>query len=430
MQIVYFIKKRIISENSKLLLLSVFITTLALIFVRFSILIPLSLKHGRELINKDLNYEIENYGIFVNSMDDVINKPLDELNDYMTSILTSKEINSTGIWEYSIMPELEVINTDYDYWKEMINIASSNIQTFSDSDVGIQCVGMHLNAFALSNIKCLNGSLDVSKKIDNCSYLFLGYNFKNVPVGTEFVIKSGQGEGYKYKVAGIIDKDEGIVNTKALFSNLGGIQFMYDIPLNNMVVLLYEGNNIYHSFNYLFTVSKEFSYDEARKKIIEISDAKGIPVSIQRLSDRVDYIMSDADSIATIINKIAIILIVTSSLIMITSQILMVTMRKNELGIWIANGISKKRVLTILFLETLFKMLCSDFLAGLVSFLLIKSRDFSDVVNYQYRYVFFYIPSLVCLVACFIISGIIILIPAYYLKNKSISQLILGCWDL
>ena len=429
MQIGYFIKKRIKGENSKLLLLSLFITTLALIFIRFSIMIPLVLKHGRELINQDLDYEIENYGICINSMDDVMNKSIDELNDYMKCILDSEEIESIGTWQYSILPELNVVGSDYDYWKDMINIASSNIQTFNDEKIGVQYIGMRLEAFRLSRIKCLEGGLDISQKIDNCSYILLGYNYKDIPVGTVFEIKSGQGEGYRYKVAGVIEKDEGIINTTAIFSNLGGIQFMYDIPINNMVVLLYEGENIYSSFNNLFLVSDGFSYEDAERKIKEISDIKGIPVSVQGLRDRVDYIMSDADSIVTIIYKITILLLSTSSIILITSQILMMTMRKNELGIWISNGISKKWVLTIVFFETLLKMLCSNLLAGILSFALIRSRGFSEAVIYQYRNVLFCIPGLVSLAVCLIVSVGIVFIPKYYLKNKSVSQLILGCWE-
>ena len=138
--------------------------------------------------------------------------------------------------------------------------------------------------------------------------------------------------------------------------------------------------------------------------------------------------MSRTDWILKRFNASAAIFILLSVIGILSIQMMAFFTRKDEIGIWFANGMGYKNVFLILLIENFIKILIAFVLSLGIYIAVLKANNISSVTMYYLRMVLFvYGPVLVLLTGIGIAVGVS-LISLVYIRKKTIPDIINGNW--
>lgn len=419
----YLVKKRIF-HNKFMLILNILLSAVALFFLAFSIGMPQTASHGKRGIEKSLAKNIEFYGVMDNRSADTYQN--EHIDHYLARLCEAEEIDGAGMWSYFPLGDLQTKDAARDYWGEMVKLHNAGRKVFrEDGDsTSIQSVMVSHNAMSISKFPLLKGEKD-KEYPEEMVQLYLGYNFRDIPVGTVF--SSGEGEYYfEYVVAGIME--QGSVIMDGMISDTNGFTLSYVTPVDNMIVLRMRSmDRSYFTAANFFSVAEGYTYEEAALKVKEISDQYGIAVETEMLAHRMQRVMSVTDWILAKIGTLGIFLCVLSIFILFSVQILTLLHRKDEFGIWIYCGISKRQLMFVLFLENLIKLFCSAGIAFVLLHLYWKVLQLEPSVSYELRFVFLNI-CLEILLFSFGMAVVSSVVPEMLIAGKPLQALVKGDW--
>ena len=416
----YYVRKRI-SGKAGMLALNVLVSSLALLLLCVAVIFPLILRHCEKTIRKALGNDISMYGVVRNDGDAIFNEAI---NDYSFDIYNAPEIDGVGTWDYLAFPHMTTVDGEADYWNEILKIQSSHIRPIDDQNTNwVQCVYMLSQAFPINDLKLYRGSAE--QVGNNDGYLiYLGYNFRDIPLETKFVNEYGD----SYVVAGILQKNSSIISSQLLW-NLGGFRLSCSSSMDNLVLILPPCSQNYQSEAYFFKCSEGYTYEDAAKKIKSISEQYGIQTETGTLQDRVDDVLSDGSWILKAVARMSVLLFFSAFVILLTAQLLAIMFRKDEFGVWLISGVDRKKIAKILLGENLIKMLMSSLITLAIVILSEKVIIESRIVAYELRYIL-WIGIPVLLLACTVLMAFLCsVIPIAYIKKKSIPDIIRGTWD-
>ncbi len=420
----FYIKKRLLCKRW-MLLLNIGVSSLALALLCAAVTIPQILLHGENTIRQSLAEDMSKYGVVRNGREIIS----ENISDYISDIYNAPEIDAVGTWTYGSFAPLTTVDDKTDYWNEILKIQNSHVREFDEDPNYVQIVYMASQAFRINNLKLYRGNAD--KIGTNDGYmLYLGYNFRDIPVGTVFV---NEANGISYVVEGILQKNTSIVDEQALLWNIGGLKLSCSVSMDNMVLVIAPYSDNYFSADFFFKCSDEFTYEEAANKIKNISEKYGIRAETGRLQDRVDTVLSEVDWLLNTIAKLSGLLVFSSFIMLLTAQLLTILFRKDEFGVWLIFGIDRKKIFRILLGENLIKMLLSSIISFGIVLLFEKmasaSVNISSSVTYELRYILWGILP-VFLLLCAVLSALLCsAIPIAYVKGKSIPEIVKGTWD-
>ena len=404
-----------------MLALNVLVSSLALLLLCVAVIVPLILRHCEKTIRKALGNDISMYGVVRNGGDAIFDEAI---NEYSFDLYNAPEIDGVGIWEYLAFPHMTTVDGEEDYWNEILEIQNSHISPIDDQNTNwVQCVYMRSQAFPINDLRLYRGSAEQVGK--NEGYLiYLGYNFRDIPLETKFVNEYGD----SYVVAGILRKKTSIIDFQLLW-NLGGFRLSCSSSMDNLVLILPPCSQNYNSEAYFFKCSEGYTYEEAAKKIKSISEQYGFQTETGTLQRRVDDVLSDGSWLLRAIARLSVLLLFSAFVILLTAQLLTIMSRKDEFGVWLVSGIGRKKILWILFGENLIKMLMASFITFVIVVFSEKAIIESKAVAYELRYILWAgIPVL--LLTCSVLMALLCsVIPIAYIKKKSIPDIIRGTWD-
>lgn len=416
----FYIRKRL-SGQKVMRLLNIVVASLALALLCAAVTIPQILLHCENTIQRALGDDMSRYGVIRDGRGEVSEEIL---SHYSSDIYNAPEIDSVGTWDYGGFSHLETANYDTDYWQQIQDIQNSHVKEFGDDNY-VQFVYMLSQAFHINHLELYHGSTEQIGK--NTEYLmYLGYNFKDIPIGTVFVNET---YGFSYVVEGIFQKNTSIVDEQDILWNLNDLKLSCSIAMDNMVLIVPPCSYNYHSVDYFFKCADGYTYEDAAARIKSIAEEYGIRTETGRLQDRVDTILSDSNWLLAVIVKLSVLSVFSALIILLTAQLLTILSRKDELGVWLISGISKKKIFMILFGENLVKMLISSVIAfGIVVFFE-KIMILSKSIAYELRYILWgNIP--ICLLFCTVLMTLLCsVIPIAYVRQKSIPEIVRGTWD-
>lgn len=420
----FYIKKRL-SGKRWMLILNIGVSSLALALLCAAVTIPQILLHGENMIRKSLGDDMSKYGVVRNGRDIIS----ENTSDYISEIYNAPEIDGVGTWVYGAFAHLTTVGEEANYWKEILKVQNSHVREFDEDPNFVQIVYMAGQAFHINNLELYRGNAD--QVGTNEGYLlYLGYNFKDIPVGTVFV---NEANGISYVVEGILQKNTSIVDEQALLWNLGGLKLSCSVAMDNMVLVIAPYRDNYFSADFFFKCSDEYTYEEAAEKIKDISEKYGIQTETGRLQDRVDTVLSEVDWLLRAISELAGLLFFSAFIILLTTQLLTILFRKEELGVWLISGIDRKKIFRILLGENLIKMLLSSVLSFGIVLLFGKmasvSLNVSDSVAYELRYILWGSIPAFLLLSAVLTATLCSVIPIAYVKRKSIPEIVRGTWD-
>lgn len=418
---IFFARKRM--SSTKMTVYSILVTTIGLTLFLFSTIFSKVLNSGRESIMRCISGDIDRYAVAL--IDNSTFFDASKGNAIYQEIIDSQKIYSFGTWD-PILFDISAVNyQDTDYFSQLKEIQDTNIKYLSDINPAyFQGINIPAAVFKFNSISLEQGtiaSLDLNK-----ATALLGSNFKDIPLGT--VIKTRSGD--EYTVEGIVSKNQEIIDSHSILSNLGGLDFDYTIPLDNMILLIdpdTQGRAI-DSDAVFISFAEGISYEEGKETIESIFASYGTEIKMGKLSDRIDEVMSRTDWILNRFNASSVIFLFLSITTILCIQMMAFFTRKEEVGIWISNGLESKDVFRILFLENIIKILISYiFSLGIYIFVLKINNITGSQMHYLREVLFVYGPLIVLAAGIGIATGVS-MISIVYIKKKTIPDIINGNW--
>jgi len=98
----------------------------------------------------------------------------------------------------------------------------------------------------------------------------------------------------------------------------------------------------------------------------------GVKIRTGTLQARLDTVFSENKNYKSWLDVIALIICVSVFMICVTVQLLNIYMKRNELGIWLANGMTRKEVFEIIWLENFIKVVIGGIIGVLIEGLMVR----------------------------------------------------------
>lgn len=121
---------------------------------------------------------------------------------------------------------------------------------------------------------------------ENTQYLYLGYAYRDIPVGSRYVVEAGE-ENITYEVAGIFQKNARFASDNML-RETDDTAFRNDISLNGEIVRINQGEG----FNspWFFSVREGYSVEDAMERLELLADEYGVVIEQYPLREKFDAI--------------------------------------------------------------------------------------------------------------------------------------------
>ena len=419
----YYVRKRMFYKPS-LFLFSVIVMALGLTVFGYLSMELSVLKNYEKEAYKYIRQDKDQCGVIKFSLDE-----RDEVIKVYEELVEGEEIESIGAWYFSYLSSLKTKNSEEDIWKKMLEISNQHVHILESDDSNadyskeIDVVMMPSQAFLFNNYKLSKGSKDMVKKTEK-NLIYLGYNYRDIPIGTILYDEETKKE---YEVAGVLEKNTYLLDEYSLLANWPGIQLSCINPIDNffLVVPAYNSSdNIAYSLAF-FSVSDQCSFQEGVKKIQDTFKKHGLGVDVGTYEARVETITSNDDWMLQSLLKISIVIISVAYMIMVVAQLLISSLKQKELGVWILSGLSRKKIWGILFGENFIKSLIAGIVSFLIQQLLLKDFLFGEenvILMKRLRYVYLGQFGIFLLVVCFLLAAVISLLSVYMIRNKTIKE--------
>lgn len=220
-----------------------------------------------------------------------------------------------------------------------------------------------------------------SKTSENLIYV--GYNFRNsVTVGT--MLTDGQNQ---YRIAGVLQKGDTIPEKTSAFWNnsmrsLGGMSSVVlhvTNPMDNLVLVVFQGMT--SDQLQILSWGEEYTREEVEAQIHSVTDQYGLPMYIASFEQKINDDLQFNDALAHILMPIAVIVGICSAILILCSQMLSVLQKKNDLGILLSQGVSRKGLYGILFSENLIQIILASVLTPLVIRAILLETNVGEAVR-------------------------------------------------
>lgn len=315
-----------------------FVLSVLLVFVcSLLVLFTLMVYHGQNLVYESCDHVlargVKNTGI-IQIMDESY---WDKIQNYVEQLERRKEIQVIGdCSEY-----IEMESALEPLWR----IQEGNYGFEDMGETGLYIENILRSASNLCEMKLSSGTPieQLSFADPSVYYLYLGYGFRDIPVGTTYQV-----EECAYQVAGILSSGQSWIKEELL------LDFSYEIgnaaqSCDYMVFKIRDKEP--PLCDYLWISSAEgYSIDEALAVADQLAEKSGIDIHYSSLQER--YEVSQARTILLLqyLSHIIGIVGITALLMLISLQIVFILNNRKEYGIMYAIGFSKRDI----FLSTFF----------------------------------------------------------------------------
>ena len=260
---------------------------------------------------------------------------------------------STGGAPY--MPELQKLQRKYD--------RSRNTRVYNDS--GNLCMTYFNAAFWDINTISLAKGRQVSVDEypdDGYNYLYLGWDYREIPVGTKYRQTFDSGFTLTYEVAGIMKKGTRIVSEEIFDVNMNSVVSYSN--MDNAIVTVSETNDVWRG---LFAIdTKHYSMNEVRYYIKKLAAKYGRKVSIATVEATFDRAEEDSAQIRQYITDLFILVSLVTVGIMMCMQVIDFMSREYEYGIMRISGFTQKNLIQVFAVQNIAKLLCAYAAAGAI----------------------------------------------------------------
>ena len=431
---IFFISKR---SNTNRFLKILFYTIIIVCFSLFSFTITFFWLFHRAYKDIDslLPTGIENAAVI--EYTGVTGIPMD--NSFLLKVIGDEDVRGiASMGTYFVNP-----NFYYDgkyIGDEVVSLSNKGLHNFIvDENImsvttGIECLSISSATIDFFELNLYKGSF---KNIDsNSTTIYLGYNYKDIPIGTVLKTYDYYGNELEFKVAGILKKNCSIIDSQSC-ANSYTMQVNFKINLDNMMLSVehYDDKSpINRSGPFIVSFNEGVSYEEGIKKIYDIADSfidvNKIIIMPAPLEEKVQHQLSEYDILLNLSYSLLPVSFFITFIIVLSVQLILVFIRKEEIGVWLSNGLTRKNILWILFFENLFKFFAASIITSIIFCIYIKNQLMLSEAVEHFMFFDIYIFAPLCLIVIsFLLSGLISLISYHNICSKSLPDIIKSTWE-
>lgn len=319
---------------------------------------------------------------------------------------------NTGSVPY--MPELQRLQKKYDHSRTVqeSNSDGSLYMTY------VQPTFLELNPISLAKGKQV--SLDAYPD-ETYQYLYLGWDYHEIPVGTKYRQTFDSGLTLTYEVAGIMKKGTRLVSEEIFDVNMESV-VSYKTMDNAIIVI----NKMVSIDRELFAIdTKHYSMNEVRYYIKKLAAQCGCEVSIATLEAAFNRAEADSAQIRKYVRDLFILVSFVTIGIMMCMQVIDFMSREYEYGVMRISGFTQKNLIQVFAVQNIAKLLCAYAVAGgiLARFLqpMFAVDETSSLVIQELLLGCVFGKGLLLFAGLFVIS---MLVPVYVVKKCPVVEML------
>ena len=320
-------------------------------------------------------------------------------------------VNTAGT---SGIPELMKLQRKYD--------RSRNTRVYNDSgNLCVTCFNpacWNINTISLAKGKqvSVDGYSD-----DDTHYLYLGWDYREIPVGTKYRQTFGADSTLTYEVAGIMKKGTRIVSEEIFDVNMNSVVSYSN--MDNAIVMITETNSVWRG---LFAIdTKHYSMNEVRYYIKKLAAKYGRKVSIATVEATFDRAEEDSAQIRKYITDLFILVSLVTVGIMMCMQVIDFMSREYEYGIMRISGFTQKNLIQVFAVQNIAKLLCAYAAAGAILALFLQPmfavNETSSLMIRELLRGCMFGKGLLLFAGLFVIS---MLVPVYVVKKCPVVEML------
>lgn len=412
MRILYCLKilYKIILKNRIRFLFSFFVIVSTIAILSFSILFAYANQYNRISTNEILKKNIDSTGILYVSIDKLDQQKISLISEYLNDLRDLDEIDY--IADMSGMTGTIAEQEFFKYGEDAYKTASS------------KCMTLTQEAFDIINYNLYNGidPHELSIEDSYTQYVYLGYNYRDIPLGTIYEKQTPAGIVFRVIIAGVLEKNQRILNCidYAFFDSTTMSNY-----INTDDIMLIVSKDV-SGFPLFFDVNNEYTYSDAKEKIICISEKYGYPITISSIGEK--YLDADVSrgALQKVLKYALFIIAVSSICTLLVFAVYEVKDNLRAFGLLFANGISDSDMIIVIIMKKMIETIICFILSYLL-LLLVTDKMFavySDVEtivkDVLKRYV---LPRISIICTLWLILSSLLLVVSF--KIRCVSQLLL-----
>ena len=422
----FFIKKRM-RANKKINIVGILISIICFFVFYFSISFPWLYHKAYDDVDRLLPTGLKQSAVLMLEREFAGNQADNELILELLNLDSVAGIASCG--SFLVTPEFYYDDTSLK--EKFIAISRAGRHNFFDekivtmSEPGIECTAISSATIGYYDIDLYKGSLEAVSGDE--TIIYLGYNYKDIPIGTVLWSSDTEGNIVEQRVAGILEKGSEIIDSHSCASNYG-LKVDYSINLDNMMLSVWKYDDrtpIRFSNGILISFALDTDYDQGMKEVTQIGDKYGVIINAASLEGKIRNELSSYDIILQLLSSISPLLFVVMVIIMLCIQLMTTLLRKNELGVWLANGFERRMVLKLLIFEVGIKLLFSSLISGLLFDLYLKHQVVFSESTERSKFFDLYLFAPSCGAVVVVIASVLMGISSYkFICRKKMPEII------
>lgn len=231
----------------------------------------------------------------------------------------------------------------------------------------LECYYMRSDLLSLCNVSLLDGAMikDMSGYDDYWFGLYLGYEYRDIPVGTKYTYTLSNGIVVTYEVLGIFDKGSRFVNDKIFFPSMFSATKLY-LDMDYAVVMTAKTMTASQG---LFSFT---DYKKAKAVLMNLADKYGVTVQIANIEEQLKEGAREADNFQELLLRVFLLLAVSVIVCECSFQIVSIWRNSYQYGILVSMGSKMRDIISIVIVGEVIKYLLSFVLAAVLSFVFIR----------------------------------------------------------
>lgn len=210
---------------------------------------------------------------------------------------------------------------------------------------------------------------NITRVKKNVFYLFLGCNFKDIKVGTEYHEKIDDSTEQIYVVAGVLKKGQKFITDDITMGGGAGTT-VSTRRLDNAVIFT---GDVYPTISrWIYSASNSTSLKEAEGYLSKLASKYNIEMSFSSLSANFSYSKMKTEQIQYIFRELFVLTAIGTIIINLCMFTILFFNRMKDYGILYANGFSSRELQSVFILESLIKCSIGCFLAASIIYCTIR----------------------------------------------------------
>lgn len=273
---------------------------------------------------------------------------------------------------------------------ESSNIMDFSLQSFGDyadneallaaaSNGKIHGVSIGTEAAEICNMNLLSGTLPDELTYDGLTtYLYLGYDFRDIPLGTVYEQELPDGTYYRVIVAGILEKGQRWLD--AVYYVSFDCNSISDYITLDSSLLIASGDG--SGFPLFFNFEDGYDFDDISKHIKEVGEKYGVTLSVGSIGEK--YVMADEQRsvMSRAVRECILLMVVTSISFLLCLEVLEFYQNKRQYGLYLVTGMTASDINHIISWKKLIEMVLALVLSLLLTYrICLYMFDINEDVN-------------------------------------------------